>query len=183
MDSLVKELANCHVIIATVPKSTHLINAAAIVKDMLQTGKKVGYIVLNRTYLFMKEQFEKVGIDTKEIMWVDAISKTIKDSVPYDKNCYYVNSPGNFDELKYVILKSLKSPFFQQEGVDYIVFDSLHHLFVYKDKEYIKKFFSGVAKKIKESNTKVVFLASDKKDYEDLMKKLGKYVDKVINLK
>jgi len=139
-------------------------------------GKSVVYITLNKTKDSLIEIFHKNKIKTENIIFVDAISKTIKSVPEQSEGVYYVSSPGALTELSLVISKFIKHNF------EYLIFDSLTNLLVYERKAPVAKFVSSLVNKIKESKTKAVFYAISIKEQDELIKESGMFVDKVIDL-
>ena len=139
-------------------------------------GKSICYVTLSKTYKALQEDFEKNGIDTKDMIIVDAISKTIKPDQRIEKNSYFVSSPGALTELAIAIRK------FLDYGFDYLIFDSLNSLLVYRDAPIVKRWISSMMGNVKESESKAVFYILNLKDQQDLIKEVGMFADKVINL-
>ena len=82
--------------------------------DMLDSlkqlsGKSICYVTLNKTYNALRKDFEKNNIDAKNIMIVDAISKSIKPVQNVEKNCVFVDSPGALTDLSIAIKKREES--------------------------------------------------------------------------
>lgn len=140
------------------------------------SGKNTCYVTLNKTFDSLKELFEKSKINTKRIVFIDAISKTIKKAPAQTENCYFVSSPGALTELSITIDKFLKNNF------DYLVFDSLTNLLIYEKKAPVAKFVSSLVNKIREGKTKAIFYALSVKEQQALIEEAGMFVDKVINL-
>jgi len=138
--------------------------------------KNIAYITLNKTNESLREIFKKAKVNTKNIVFVDAISKTIKDVPDQGEGVYYVSSPGALTEMSIVISKFIRHNF------DYIIFDSLTNLLIYENKIVVSKFFSSLISKLKESSTKAVFYALEVKEQESLIKESGMLVDKVLGL-
>lgn len=149
-----------------------------IIIDMAKklSGKNVCYVTLNKTFDFLKELFKKKKVNIENIIFIDAISKTIKKVPEQTKGCYYISSPGALTELSLVITKFLK------HGFDYLIFDSLTNLVVYSKKEPVAQFLSNIVNKVKDSKTKAVFYALSMKEQEELIKESSMFVDKVIKM-
>lgn len=147
-----------------------------VIVDTLKqiSGSKVCYITLNKTYDALVEIFQKNNIDIKNVIFIDAISKTIKKVPGNTENVYYVSNPGALTELSLIIKKFLKHDF------DYLVFDSLTNLLIYQKKAPCAKFISSLVNNIKKTKIKAVFYALDVKEQAELIKQAGMFVDKVI---
>jgi len=140
------------------------------------SGKNIAYVTLNKTKDSLVELFKKNKIKTENIVFVDAISKTIKSVPSESEGVYYVSSPGALTELSLVVSKFIRHNF------DYLIFDSLTNLLVYESKAPVGKFVASLVNKIKESKTKAIFYALSVKEQEALIKESGMFVDKVIDM-
>lgn len=140
------------------------------------SGKNICYVTLNKTYDALKEFFSKKKVDTGKIMFIDAISKTIKKVPDQTAGCYFVSSPGALTEISISIDRFLK------HGFDYLIFDSLTNLLIYQKRAPVAMFVSSIINKIRGSKTKAVFYALSVKEQEELITESGMFVDKVIDL-
>jgi KaiC/GvpD/RAD55 family RecA-like ATPase len=140
------------------------------------SGKSICYVTLNKTQKALREDFEKNGIDMKEIMIVDAISKTVKPDQEVEKNCFFVSSPGALTELAIAIKKFLDYNF------EYLIFDSLNSLLVYREAPVVKRWVSSIIGKIRESNTQGIFYTLNLEEQQDLIKETKTFVDKIFDL-
>jgi hypothetical protein len=139
--------------------------------------KNVCYVTLNKTFDSLKELFKKNKINVNNIVFIDAITKTIKEVPDQTKGCYYINSPGALTELSLAVSKFLGHDY------EYVIFDSLTNLLIYEKKEPVEKFVSMLINKIKSSKTRAVFYALNANEQSLLIQETGMFVDKVINLK
>ena len=150
-----------------------------IIIDMMRkiSGHSVCYVTLNKTFSSLKELFEKNKINTDSILFIDAISKTIKSEPDQTRGCYFCSSPGALTEISVSISRILNHKF------EYLIFDSLTNLLIYQKKEPVAHFLSALANKIRESDTKAVFYALSINSQDELIKETEMFVDKVIELK
>ena len=170
-----KELSSSKTLLVIMPSIDYNKIMADVIKQL--SGKSICYVTLNKTYNSLRELFEKNNIDISSIVFVDAISKTIKDTPNQTKGCYFCSSPGALTEISATLSKFLNHKF------EYIIFDSLTNLLIYHQKYPVAQFLSALANKIRESNTKAVFYALDVKEHDELIKETEMFVDKVIELK
>jgi len=169
-----KELSENQTILLIMDSAEYNSEIISIVKKL--DGKNIAYVTLNKTKDSLVELFKKNKIKTGNIVFIDAISKTIKSVPEQSDGVYYVSSPGALTELSLVISK------FVRHNFDYLIFDSLTNLLVYESKAPVGKFVSSLVNKIKESKTKAIFYALSVKEQESLIKESGMFVDKVIDL-
>lgn len=169
-----KELSSNQTILLLMP-SLEYNNLVVDIAKQLSSGS-VCYVTLNKTYISIKENLEKRKVTTKNIIFIDAISKTIKKTPKQTDTCYFVSSPGSLTELSLSISKFLKHNF------EYLIFDSLSSLLVYQSKAPISRFVSSIVNKIKEGKTKAVFYALGEKNQSPFIKETSMFVDKVVDL-
>ena len=171
---IIKELQENKTTLMLVPS----IDYNNVIVDMAKqlTKGSVCYITLNKTYDSLKEIFKKKGVNTENIIFIDAISKTIKKTPGETDGCYFVSSPGSLTELSLVISKFIKHEF------EYIIFDSLTNLMVYSKKAPVAKFLSGIINKIEASKTKAIFYALSMEEHQELIKECEMFVDDVIEM-
>jgi KaiC/GvpD/RAD55 family RecA-like ATPase len=166
-----KELASSQTVLLLIPGNEYPEDISKIVKDL--ADKKVCYITLNKTSESIKELFTKSKVNLKNIMFVDAISKSFKKDMKSDEKSIYVSSPGALTELSIVINKLLKTNEF-----DYLIFDSITTMTVYETKDAVTRFVSSIVNKIKETKTRAVFYAIGERDNDPFTKKTCMFFDK-----
>ena len=171
---IVKKLESSQTCLALVPSMEYNNVIVDMVKPLAK--KNVCYVTLNKTYDSLKELFSKKSVDVKNIVFIDAISATIKDVPDQTTGCYFVSSPSALTELSLVISK------FIRHGFDYLIFDSLTNLMIYEKKAPVAKFLSTIVNKIKESKTKAVFYSLSMDEHQELIKECSMFVDEVIDI-
>jgi len=170
---ILQELSKDQSILLVMPSMQYNEIASDIAKQI--SGGTVGYITLNKTFTALTENFEKEGIDISNFVFVDAITKTIKDVDDTDQ-CYYVSSPAAFTELSIKITKLLR------HGFEYIIFDSITNLMVYEGKVPVARFISNTAARVRATKSKAVFYAIKVKEQDALVQETSMFVDRVIDL-
>jgi hypothetical protein len=136
---------------------------------------KVGYVTLNKTCESLQETFRNKKIKQDNIIFIDAISQTLKQPKKIDR-CHFVNSPGQLKAIGSAMVKLMNHKF------DYLIFDSLTNLSVYKRKDAIAKFIKVMANKAKASNTKLLFYGVGKREDDIILKHTCTVVDEIIDL-
>lgn len=173
MVDLKKELLSSQTILLTMSDKSYNQRIIETMKEL--SGKSICYVTSNKTASSLKELFKKERVDMENVVFVDAISKTFKETPETDEKIYFVDSPGALTELSLVIKKFLDHDF------EYLVFDSLTNLTIYNKTPICAKFMNNLISKIKKTNTKTIFyvLGSEK---DDLIKHASTFVDKVIKI-
>ena len=73
-----KELKENQTVLFIMPSQDYNRDVVKVVKSL---KGNIGYVTLNKTFDSLKETFKKAKVKTENILFIDAISKTIK-SVP-----------------------------------------------------------------------------------------------------
>lgn len=172
---IIKKLEGNKTLLVVTSSTTYNKFSASMTKKLAK--KNVCYVTANKTFDSLKEKFTKSKVDLEKVVFIDAITKSIKQADGQTKGCYFVSSPGALTELSLVISKFLRHKF------DYIVFDSVTNLSTYRKTGVVEKFICSLINKVKASKTKGVFLALNAKDQDDLIKKVSTFVDEVVEVK
>jgi KaiC/GvpD/RAD55 family RecA-like ATPase len=170
-----KELASNKTVLLIMPGIEYNETILDVLRQL--AGKSICYVTLNKTFDSLKELFEKNGINISNIVFIDAISKTIKSVPSQTKNCYFCSYPGALTEISLAISKFLRHNF------EYLIFDSLTNLLIYQKKAPVAQFLSNLANKIRDSNTKAVFYALSVKEQDEIIKEAEMFVDDVVEIK
>jgi len=139
--------------------------------------EKICYITMNKTYLAVKEDLAKDGVDAKNIVFVDAISKTIKQVKDrIDDSCICVSSPAALTEISLAIAE------FMRRGYNHIIFDSLNDLMIYEKKAPVTQFVLSMVNKLREADAYGMFYAVTLDENAGMLKQVGMFVDKVVEV-
>ena len=171
---IAQELQDNQTMLMIVPSGEYNQYIIEFVKQL--SKKSVCYVTLNKTFESLVEVFRKNGVHTQNVVFIDAISKTMKQMPDQTENCFYCTSPAALTELSITIDTFLRHNF------DYIVFDSLTNLLVYQKGAPVSKFVSSLVNKVKGSKTRAVFYALGMKEQESLIQEASMYVDNVIDI-
>ncbi len=170
-----KELASNQTVLLIMKSSEYNRDIIRTIKQL--SGKSVCYVTLNKTYASLKELFEKNKVNMDNVVFIDTISKTIKNVPDQTKGCYFCSYPGALTEISVTISKLLKHNF------EYLIFDFFTNLSIYQKKDHIAQFLSAFINRIRDSSTKAIFYALNVKEQDELIKETEMFVDKVIELK
>jgi archaellum biogenesis ATPase FlaH len=168
-----KELQKNQTILLIMPSADY---SRDIISVMKKLKGNICYVTLNKTFDALKEDFKKNKIKTDNIVFIDAISKTIRQVPDTTEGCYFISSPGSLTEISIAIDRFLRHNF------DYIIFDSLTNMLIYEKKAPVAKFVSSLVNKIRATKTKAIFYALSVQEQQALIAETGMFVDKVVNL-
>jgi hypothetical protein len=173
------KLENCvkenKIVIFVVSNKKYVNQLNEITSAVTKTNKNILYVTLNKSYKVLAESFEKKGIDTKKITFIDSVSGGVQK--PKDYKVYFVSSPKALTELSITINETMK------QNIDIMVLDSLSTLLVYEDPLTVVKFVHSIVSKIRDVNKKCVMTSLSEDAGKSILKDLSMFVDKVIVLK
>jgi hypothetical protein len=128
-------------------------------------------VSLNRGYANLERQLHQKKINTKEILFVDALTQ--KEERRELDNVVYVDSPRAYTQLSIATKKALS------KGFTCVVFDSLSSLARFKDLTITYKFAEDLIHYVRSHNKKIIFTLL-KADADDVLAtKLQTLVDRV----
>src|SRR3989344_6787536 len=104
-----KSLSDKQTILLLMPSAKYNQDIIKIVKQL--SAESVCYVTLNKTFDSLKEIFKKNNIRTDNIVFIDAISQTIRNAPSQTEQCYFVSSPAALTEISLAISKFLKHNF------------------------------------------------------------------------
>jgi hypothetical protein len=174
MADIVKELSGKQTVLLVIPSKKYNPTIISTTKKLAK-NKSVAYVTLNKTFEALTTEFKKAKVNIENVVFIDAISKTLLSKPPQTDHAYYLNSPGALTEMSLVISKFVKHEF------DYIIFDSITNLMTYQKQPVVHKFVSSLARKAEGKKTKFVFLALDLPDHKSLVQQCSMYVDGTVN--
>ena len=136
--------------------------------------KRICYVTFNKTVESLKELFNKNKVNVKNMFFIDAITKSIKE-MPSKTNTEYYLSPGSLTEVSLTISMALR------QDIDFFIFDSLTNLFSYQGKDNVEKFILTMINQIRQTKAKAVLYALD--EQEALIPRCCMFVDNTLVLK
>ena len=171
MVDIKKELGSDQTVLLVMPGTEY---NEVVVDTMKQLSGNICYVTANKTYDSLKELFVKNKVNVENVVFIDAISKSLKKVPDQGESVYYVSSPGALTELSLVVDKFLKHEF------DYLVFDSITNLVTYQKVDMCAKFLTSLVDKIKKTKTKAVLYAIGSVKKDAIIDKVAMYVDSVV---
>jgi hypothetical protein len=164
------------IMVLIIPEENYIERLINVVKDLTKMDGKVCYVSLNRPYTSLMATFHKAGLNTENIHFIDAITKTAQ--IPAEcQECEFVSSPGALTELSVTVSRAMEGGKFR-----YIVFDSLSTLLVYESDATIAKFVHFLMAKVRVSGCSAIFTCLKQDSESVLIKDLNMFADRVIQL-
>lgn len=164
------------IIVLIIPEDNYTERLVKVVKELSKLPTKLCYISLNRPYISLINIFQKAGLNTDNIYFIDAITRTAQLATKCT-NCEFVSSPGALTELSVTISNIMETNQYR-----YIIFDSLSTLLVYESDNTIAKFVHFLMAKVRVAGCNAVFTCLKQDADSILVKDINMFADKVIDL-
>ena len=130
------------------------------------------YVTLSKPVETMKKIMANAGIDTRLIIFIDAITKTL-DGTEKKDNCLYIGTPENLSDISIAMDQAVTA----LSGDKFIFFDSLSVLLIYNEPVVVAKFVHMLAGRMHIWKVKGIIVSLRRKEDEELIKELFQFCD------
>ncbi|HMK16157.1 MAG TPA: hypothetical protein VK450_04480, partial [Methanomicrobiales archaeon] len=155
-------------------------NSSGIIRALLAKGYMVIVVTTNQPYTILKKAYEKDGIDTSKIGFIDAITRYAVGEVPVGaKGVRFTSSPSDLTQLGIAISDALKDLSGRKAA---ILLDSVSTMLIYLPSTNLSKFIHFVSSKLKILDMAGIFLAVEDGLDPTLLSQLTTFVDRVVNM-
>ncbi len=175
----IKTMSNS-VIIATIGSKEYQKTNVRLIAYLTKEVKIPGvYVTLNKPYTTIKELFKKEKIDTKLILFIDAITKTTGGNISKTEECLFIGTPENLSDISLAMDQAINS----LPGKDhFLFFDSINTLLLYNDAQTISRFIHFLAGKMRVWKVRGIIISLENKGNEELINELSQFCDMRLKL-
>jgi len=151
-----------------------------IIRYLTQEIKIPGvYVTLNKPYEKIKKILGKGKVDTRLIIFIDAITKTAGGKIKKLKECLFIGTPDNLSDISLAMDQAITS----LPGKDkFLFFDSLTTLLMYNDVKTVGRFIHFLSGKMRIWKITGIIVSLQKKGNEDLINELTQFCDMKLDL-
>jgi len=177
-DKEVKDLKE-FIALATVSAEEYQKTNIQLVKHLTQKKNIPGvYVTLNKPFEVMKSTLEKGGVDTRMIIFIDAVTETSEKNVSKTKNCLFIGNPENLSDISMAMDQAVRA----LPGNDkFLFFDSLSTLLVYNNVGTVARFIHFLAGKMRAWKVKGIIISLERESDKELIEELSQFCDVVID--
>ena len=170
----VKNLKN-YVAIATVDAKEYQKTNLAIVKHLIDSENIPGvYVTLNKPFATMETIFKGSGIDTRVIIFIDAVTKTAGGQAERTEKCLFIGAPDNLSDISIAMDQAVRALPSDQR---FVFFDSLSTLLLYNDVGAVARFIHFLASKMRVWKVKGIIVSLRKDKDKELINELSQFCD------
>jgi Trp operon repressor len=161
-----------------VPAKKYMESLVVIFKTYLQ-HKNVIYVSANNPYTQIKSSFLKEKIDTRDIFFIDCVSRAHGVDNAEVSECLLLNDPTDLNILGIAIHQALENLF---EGEKILFLDSISSLMVQNDSSHLEKFLYYLVNKLKIEQVESILLYLDIDEDKEIVNRLCSICDEVVEL-
>lgn len=177
-DKEVKDLKE-FIALATVSAKEYQKTNIELVKHLTKDKNIPGvYVTLNKPFETMKAVLEKGSVDTRMIIFIDAVSKTSGGKTKKTKNCLFIGNPENLSDISIAMDQAVRALPGKEK---FLFFDSLSTLLLYNSVSTVAKFIHFLAGKMRTWKVKGIIISLERKADKELIEELSQVCDVVID--
>jgi len=176
-----KEVKNLKefIVLATVSAKEYQNTNIELVKHLTKDKNTPGvYVTLNKPFESMKSILEKGGVDTRLIIFIDAVTKTTGGKLTKTKNCLFIGNPENLSDISVAMDQAVRALPGKEK---FLFFDSLSTLLIYNNIETVARFVHFLAGKMRVWKVKGIIISLERKADKDLIEELSQFCDVIID--
>ncbi len=163
------------VIIATVNSKRYNETNIMLIKYLTKEIKIPGvYVTLNKPFSTVKSSLEKAKVDTKLILFIDAITKTSGGDIDKTKECLFIGNPENLSDISLAMDQAVSS---LPSKDKFLFFDSLTTLLLYNDAKTISRFIHFLSGKMRTWGIRGIIISLEEKANKELIDELTQFCD------
>ena len=139
------------------------------------------YITINKPYNTLIKYLKENRINTKNIFFIDAISRVAGGTIRMTKDCLFIPSPTQLTDLGIALTQALES--MKHKGNKFIFLDSLSTLLIYNPFEVTAKFVHFIITRLRVFGLVGLIISIEKQIDERMLNILIEMCDKVVEVK
>jgi KaiC/GvpD/RAD55 family RecA-like ATPase len=172
-ETIENELRENKILLVSLNSNVYRESLKSLARFSLERFRKTCYVTLNDSQQVISQ---KLGItDYSKVFFIDCVTSTIKPPEPKE-GVAFISSPKAFTEISIALKKAIK-----EQGVDFVIFDSISALLVYEKSMAAFKFIHSLILTCREGNLNTVFVILKEDVGASTLKDLTMFVDKVID--
>ncbi len=169
-----------YIALATVPAAAYQRTNIEFVKHFTEEEEIPGvYVTLNKPYETIERILKKEKVDTRMVIFIDAVTKTAGGELKKTKNCLYIGNPERLSDISIAMDQAVRAIPVNEK---FVLFDSLSTLLLYNNSETVAQFVHFLAGKMRVWKIKGIIISLEKGADKELIEKLTQVCDIVLEL-
>ncbi len=168
-----------YVALAVVDSAKYQKTNVKIIKKLVDEGTPGVYVTLNKPYENIKKQFQKEKIDVTNVIFIDAVTKTVGGKIEKKKDCLYIGNPKNLSDISIAMDQAIMAIPAKNK---FLFFDSLSTLLLYNDVRVVAKFVHFLSGKMRVWKVKGIIISLRRTKDQELIEELKGFCDVTLDL-
>ena len=118
--------------------------------------------------------FVKIGIDTRMIIFIDAVTKTAGGEIEKKKECLFIGNPEKLSDISVAMDQAVTAIAGKEK---FLFFDSLSTLLLYNKPLTVARFIHFLAGKMRVWKVKGIIISLEKESDKELIEELMQVCD------
>ena len=174
-----KEVKNLkdYIVLVRVNSANYQKTNIRILKLLVGEQKIPGvYVTLNKPFDVIQRLLDKENIDSKLIIFIDAITKVSENKK--EKNCLFIGSPEKLSDISVAMDQAVKALPAEDK---FIFFDSINTLGLFNQPGTVARFLYFLSGKIREWKIKGIIISVKKESDAGMLNELSQLCDAEID--
>lgn len=155
-------------------------NVLKIIKALLNSHESGVYITVNQPFAVLEKIFKNKGVDTKNLFFIDCITKAAAGAPDRSDKCLYMSSPSSLTELGIGVMQALGSITGDKK---FVFIDSLGTFLIYNSAGSLSQFSHFLITRISLLGVDGIIMSIDEEMDDKLKAELQSFCEKTITLK
>src|SRR3989338_9409974 len=104
------------------------------------------YVTLSKPYKTVEKTLADNGVDTRLIIFIDAVTETVGGELKKSENCLFIGSPEKLSDISVAMDQAVRS---LPSDKKFVFFDSLSILLMYNNAETVARFIHFLSGKMR----------------------------------
>ena len=133
------------------------------------------YITLNKPCATLQGSFEKNGVPSEKLVYLDSITNTPEHET---ESCRFLGRMRELTELCIALTKLVS----ERKGVKFVLLDSVSTLLIYNDPKSVARFCHSVAEKLRSLGLPAAFVLVEMEEAKDMVAQLAQFCDAYVKV-
>jgi len=137
------------------------------------------YVTVNKPYKTLQQALQDVGVNTKGIFFIDAVSKLTSDEPNKSEGCVFIGSPQDLTGISIAITEVVAA---LPASNRFLIFDSLSTLLIYNPSSSVAKFAHFLTANIRKWGILGILILMGNEKEQGLVNELAQFCDATLDL-
>lgn len=163
-----------YVALVTVDAEDYAKTNLGIIKHLTEKQTPGVYVTLSKPYDNILKTMQNKGIDTRLIIFIDAVTETAGGELRKEKNCLYIGSPEKLSDISIAMDQAIRA---LPSAKRFLFFDSLSVLLIYSQPKTVARFIHFLAGKMRVWKVRGIIISLRREKDDALIKELVQFCD------